>query len=108
MSVGPLGGVPASAAGGPLAQTRGSETERAGHESTEQQRQTDGSTRADRAAGIGQTAEDQEASERDADGRRLWERGAERPAADEAAEQVEPPPTNDPDGASGNSLDLTG
>ena len=60
-----------SAAGAPLSQTAGSETERAQKESLAQQRQVGRDQKAEQAAGIGQTEQDQESSERDADGRRL-------------------------------------
>ena len=73
MSMGPLGGIVGSAAGTSLSQTAGAETERSQRDSAAQQRQTDGNERTERAAGVGQTEEDQESSERDADGRRLWE-----------------------------------
>src|SRR4051812_48995592 len=74
MSMGPLGGIVGSAAGTSLSQTAGAETERSQRDTAAQQRQTDGNERTELAAGIGQTQEDQESSERDADGRRLWEK----------------------------------
>jgi hypothetical protein len=74
MSIGPLAALPASVAGQALAQTHGSEVERAAQETGAQQLRVAGERRAEAAAGIGQTdSEGDEAHERDADGRRLWE-----------------------------------
>jgi hypothetical protein len=110
MSMGFVGGIANSAAGAPLSQTAGSETERAQKESLAQHREIDSNQRSERAAGIGQTEQDQESSERDADGRRLWEapakRGIEEPPTDDAAAQSRQ--SKDPSGQSGTKLDLTG
>jgi hypothetical protein len=113
MSIG-LGGVVGSAAGAPLSQTAGSEAERAQKEALAQQRQVDSNQRSERAAGIGQTEQDQESSERDADGRRLWEASAKRPKDDAAEQPVAEDAaaalrqSKDPTGQSGTQLDLTG
>jgi hypothetical protein len=113
MSMGPLGGIAGSAAGVPLSQSAGSETERAQKDAHAQHRQVDTEQRAERAAGIGQTDKDQESSERDADGRRLWEAPAE-PADDDQnddatnAAGVSPRQSKDATGQSGTHLDLTG
>ena len=109
MSMGPLGGVLGSAAGAPLSQSAGSETERSQRDMSAQQRQAATDLSADKAAGIGSTDEDQASSERDADGRMFWESREHAPhqegSEDEhhAAKQAK-----DPSGQSGNSLDLTG
>ncbi len=71
MSMGPMSGVVGSAAGAPLSQTSGSETERAQKDASAHQRLVDTDKKAADAAGIGQTEEDQGTSERDADGRRF-------------------------------------
>ncbi len=110
MSMGPVGGVVGSAAGTSLSQTAGSETERTQKDSLAQQRHVDGNERAQNAAGIGQTEQDQESSERDADGRRLWEAPGNRAkvqavSAEAAAESRQ---SKDPTGQSGSQLDLTG
>ena len=78
MSMGPVGGVVGSAAGTSLSQTAGAETERTQRDTAAQHRQIDGNERSELASGIGQTEQDQESSERDADGRRLWEAGQTR------------------------------
>ena len=110
MSMGPLGGVIGSAAGAPLSQTAGSETERAQKNSLAQNRQVDSNQRADLASGIGQTEQDQESSERDADGRRLWEENAKRGKQQQEGENVDGSArqSKDATGQSGTKLDLTG
>ena len=52
-SVGPLGGVNVSAAGAPLAQTKGSDVERAGYDAGAQHRNAVYEKKAEAAAGIG-------------------------------------------------------
>ena len=110
MSMVPLGGIVSSAAGAPLSQTAGSETERAQKDSHAQNRQVDSEQRAERAAGIGQTEQDQESSERDADGRRFWEAPPQTPPDDDGddAKGTLPRQSKDATGQSGNQLDLTG
>ena len=112
MSVGPLGGIAGSAAGAPLAQTQGSEPERAQQGAAAQQRRIDSDQKAESAAGIGETdGEDHETAERDADGRRLWEPPPQRPDAEPAEGDAGPPQqpqSKDVTGESGNLLDLSG
>jgi hypothetical protein len=110
MSMVPLGGILGSAAGVPLSQNAGSETERAQKDSQAQHRQVDSDQRAERAAGIGQTEQDQESSERDADGRRLWEAPAQSSKDDKSDDASAPPvrQSKDATGQSGTQLDLTG
>jgi len=110
MSVGPTGGIAASAMGSPLAQTSGSEVERAAQDAAAQSRHVQSSRRADSAAGVGETnGEDHETEERDADGRRLWEENATQ--SDENAQEtpaIDDRRAKDPSGQCGNLLDLTG
>jgi len=111
MSVGPMGAVPGSVAGSPLAQTSGSETERARHDAGAQQRRIQSDQKAESAAGIGETdGEDHETADRDADGRRPWEAPPEPGAAETSDPNApaDPPRNKDPSGESGNLLDLTG
>ena len=110
MSMVPLGGILGSAAGVPLSQAGGSETERAQKDSHAQHRQVDADQRAERAAGIGQTEQDQESSERDADGRRLWETPpqGEKDGKDDDVSAVPLRQSKDATGQSGTQLDLTG
>lgn len=104
MNIGPTAGLAGSAAGAPLSQTAGPATERAAGDAAAQSRAADGEAKAEDAAGIGHTEEDQQASDRDADGRRFWEapEHAEQ-EADSAASQPK-----DHTGNRGNELDLTG
>jgi hypothetical protein len=108
MSVGPLGGLAASAAGSPLAQTKGSDVDQVQQDANSQQRRVESETKAEDAAGIGQTdGEDHEAADRDADGRRIWEKIAQ----DKHQEETPDPhqrPSKDASGQSGNLLDLSG
>ena len=105
MSVGPLGGIAASAAGSPLAQTKGSETERAQQDAGSQQRRIETDQKAEDAAGIGEAdGEDHETAERDANGRLAWKLPEEKAAENDAP----PPQSKDATGQSGNLLDLSG
>jgi len=110
MSVGPMSGVLGSAAGAPLSQTAGSEAERAKKDAAATQRQVDSDTKAEKSAGIGETEADQGPSERDADGRKLWEAdpAAVESTAKQATEPEPPRQVKDLKGESGSSLDLTG
>jgi len=112
MSVGPLGGIAAGAAGSPLAQTHGSEIDRARHDAAAQQRKLRSDQKAEDASGIGETdGEDHETEDRDADGRRLWE---ESPSPDEGKAGASTSDSSgaargkDATGQSGNLLDLSG
>lgn len=109
MSMGPMAGIGGSAAGAPLAQTRGSETERSQQDAAAHERQVRQDQHAENVAGVGQTEQDEQASDRDADGRRLWERQeSSSDSQDEAASQAPERLSKDPTGQSGNVIDLTG
>ena len=104
MSMGPLGGVVGSSAGSPLSQTQGAAAERAKQDAAAQERTVETDRKSEQASGIGQTEEDQGASERDADGRRMWERsGGKKPEAEDHEEGAKP----NVDGT-GEHLDLIG
>lgn len=105
--IGSTGGVLGSAAGAPLSQSSGAAAERSQRDSAVAQRQVDADAKAEQAAGIGQTEEDEQTDERDADGRRLWER---RQRANQDADQNDAPPrpSKDTSGEAGNMLDLVG
>ena len=109
MSIGPLGPI-VSAAGSSLAQSKGSELERTQNEVAGQERQTEVGRQAENAAGIGAAdGENHETSERDADGRRLWEAPlGKRGRGDAFGGAHEPPQAKDPTGQSGGQLDLSG
>ena len=110
MSIGPLGPI-VSAAGSALAQSKGSELERTQNEVAGQERQSEVGRQAESAAGIGAAdGENHETSERDADGRRLWEAPLGKPGADRgpAGNPSDSPRAKDPSGQSGGQLDLSG
>ena len=107
MSIGPSSGIIGSVAGAPLAQSKGSELERASQVVTAHQRQAQSDAAAENAAGIGQTSEDQQSSERDADGRRLWEIEGEQAKVKKDAAPL-PQQSRDATGTCGRTLDLTG
>jgi hypothetical protein len=110
VSIGPLGGIVGSAAGSPLAQTSGSEVERAGQEAGAEQRRVQSDLKADAAAGIGQAdGEDHEPAERDADGRSPWKfpQGKQTDADEENNASSEQKNAKDAAGQSGSLLDLT-
>jgi hypothetical protein len=108
MNIGATTGALTSAAGAPLSQTAGAEAERTQKDSSVQQRIADAQAKSEKASGIGQTEQDSEASERDADGRRLWEDTTKKKDAAVAEEAESPRQAKDASGMSGNSLDLTG
>jgi hypothetical protein len=94
-----------------MAQNKAADVERAGQD-TNQQRQLRGVEKALAAEGLAAADEDQASSERDADGRRLWERDGRQQAKSQASDlevtAEEHLPVKDPTGNSGNQLDLTG
>ena len=112
MSMVPTSGVVVSAAGLALAQSSGPDALRAQQAATVQQRHVQSELRAEDTAGIAKTdGENQQANDRDADGRLPWHFG---PPSEHAAGQqplqahAEPHMPKDPLGESGNQLDLTG
>ena len=111
MSVGPMG-MAGSAAGSHLAQKHGSDVNRVQHETSDQGRELRAAEKAENAAGVGQTEQDEEASDRDADGRRLWER-TEGSSQDEGiqahvAASDSAPRGKDASGERGRHVDLSG
>lgn len=109
MSVGPMVSIPASMAGTPLAQSRGSDVERTHHDSVQVERQVAGEQKAELAAGIGETDQEHETSERDADGRRLWEASAhQKPDTAPDITVSNERKSKDATGECGTQLDLCG
>lgn len=105
MSIGPLGHVTASAAGSPLAQTKG-DANQAKHAADVQQRRAAVDQKAESAAGIGETdGEDHETEERDADGRRVLEIPSREK---KEQEDDQPQASKDATGELGRLLDLSG
>jgi type II secretory pathway pseudopilin PulG len=108
MSIGSLG-IVGGLAGTALPQ-RAADADRVQRETVEQQRAVESSAQAENAAGIGQTEEDSQTAERDADGRRPWEQAprAEEKPADTPPAAPHIPISKDPTGACGGQLDLVG
>jgi hypothetical protein len=100
-----IGPIITTAAGTPLAQTKGTEMERAGEEVGAQRRRVYHEQEAEAAAGVGEPdGEDHETAERDGDGRRPWE---DRPEIKKTG-AIDKRQSKDPSHQSGNFLDLTG
>ena len=109
MSIGSLG-LAGSLAATPLPQ-KAADADKSVRDTADQSRQIQAASLAEAAAGIGQTEEDSQASERDADGRRPWEQPPAKlqPAAKDAkAETSQLPLSKDPSGETGSELDLVG
>ena len=107
MSVGPLSSLIAgSAAGLPMAQTH-SDSERVQQHVTDAGRRRLSEQKATAAAGIGLTDAEHETSDRDADGRRLWEEETPRSAAS-PLDEVPASASRDATGTCGTQLDLQG
>ncbi len=102
-SLGPLG----NAAAVPLAQ-RQTEVDRTHQEAASQARQTASEKQSEHAAALGEADTDQPASDRDADGRRLWEAPPGGKPQANATPTASPPLAKDPTGQSGSQLDLSG
>lgn len=107
MSIGPAMGIVASAAGTSLAQIKGSEPTQA-QQTSNQQREAQSELLAAKAAGIGETAEDQPIADRDADGRRLWEEDPQTKKSPSGNDAPLPDAVKDPTGQRGNQIDLAG
>ncbi|MCA9119758.1 MAG: hypothetical protein H6822_34600 [Planctomycetaceae bacterium] len=110
MSVGPMG--MAGSVAGSLPQIRSADAGRAEKQAVDQARQTQSDHKAESAAGVGETSQDEQASDRDADGRRLWEAPLNETnnggTNEEANENLQVPQSRDPTGTSGSQLDLSG
>ena len=109
MSIGPLSSIAGSVAGTSLAQTRGSEIDRAQQESTARELRARSEQKAELAAGVGQTdGENHQTAERDADGRRLWEFSRRKGEPEADNDETPRQPAQGPASDSGNTLDLSG
>ena len=105
-SLGILGGLAST----PLSQ-RAAEADKTQQETADQSRVSRAAERAEQAAGIGQTEEDSQAGDRDADGRRLWEEPGKPQSSDSTLPSVAQATgvrAKDPSGACGGQLDLVG
>lgn len=106
MSIGSLGAI-GSFAAAPTTQ-RTSDADKTQQAASEQSRTDAAAEYAEAAAGIGETREESQAGDRDADGRRFWERPEERNKAEETDAATSPTVALDPTGTMGGQLDLTG
>ncbi len=111
MSIGPMGmiGSVAWLATGTGARQRSSTAQQ---DTADTARQLQLNEKAEQAAGVGQTEQDEETSDRDADGRRPWEIGPES-SDDQQTDQATGdrdarPRSKDPTGQRGQQLDLNG
>ncbi len=109
MSIGPMSSIAGSVAGTSLAQTRGSDIDRAQQESAARELRAQSQEKAELAAGIGEAdGDNHQTAERDADGRRLWEFPRRKGEQDDGSEEPRQPRSQDPTGQSGSMLDLSG
>ena len=107
MSIGPLANA-ASAAGVPLARSKGPDVERAQTEVGADERTVYHGENAEAAGSVGEPdGEDHATAQRDADGRRPWEEQPEA-APEVPAPSVDARQSKDPSHHSGNFLDMTG
>ena len=109
MSIGSWG-VVGSVSTGQLQQTRHADGDRVAQENRNHSREVANAQQAEAAEGIGQMSQDEGASDRDADGRRLWELTAGQGTPGEQGESQisDSPQSIDPTGMSGGNLDLVG
>ena len=110
MSIGPMGMI-GSAAGSQLAQTSGSDVEKRADDAAKQSADTKASRKTEQAA-VGEAEQDQGTGDRDADGRKIWEKqqksteeNTEAPAEQSNQENLQ---SKDASGLRGNQLDLSG
>jgi hypothetical protein len=107
MSIGGLGGISSLAAASTAQRT--SDVDKTQTAAGEKSRVEAAAEYAEQASGIGETKEESESSDRDADGRRLWEFGERQPTEEEtAAEALKSSLEKDPTGDRGGQLDLSG
>jgi hypothetical protein len=102
-SLGMIGGFATTGAG-----QRAADVDRTPRDASEQGRAVQAAERAEAAAGIGQTEEDAQTSERDADGRRLWEAPPQASSTTPASADTPPALSKDATGQRGNELDVVG
>ena len=94
---------------GGLPQARAADADKTQQQASDQTRQANSAEKAEAAAGVGETEQDEQASDRDADGRRLWEGDSQsQPPEAESPDEQETPQSRDPSGARGGQLDLSG
>lgn len=116
MSIGPTGmSFASSVAATDLAQRNSSDVAQTQQATANQARVLEATEKAEKAAGIGDAEESEKTSDRDADGRRAWERAehhssdSEQDELDLAGEAIyDDRPPKDAGGATGRQLDISG
>ena len=113
MSVGPMGAsIASSIAATNLAQRNSSDVTGAQQATSNHARVVDSTEKAEKAAGVGDPEESEKAGDRDADGRRAWERpghdSEEAEAELEGDATYDAIPQKDPAGITGKEIDLSG
>ena len=109
MSIGPLAGLPTSAAGSPLAQESGPAADRAAQDASADRRSIDSQQKASDAAGVGRTdGQRHESDQRDANGRRHWQWTPGDSDSTNAEDQPSQGQREDASGGRGTLLDLNG
>ncbi|QDU74903.1 hypothetical protein Pan97_19230 [Bremerella volcania] len=113
MSVGPMGAsIASSIAATNLAQRNSSDVSGAQQATSTHARVVESTEKAEKAAGVGDPEESEKTSDRDADGRRAWERPGHD--SDEVEGELEGEatydagPQKDPTGVKGREIDLSG
>lgn len=107
MSSGFISGL-GGAAGSAYAQRHAADADRASTDAAGAARGRQSQQAAESAAGIGETHEESGAEDRDADGRRLWERtGTNQQGQEEESQDASSRPP-DPDELLGGSIDVAG
>lgn len=110
MSIGSLGML-GSIATSPLAQSKGSEIDRTKSEVANRAREAEAERLSEVASGVGETGEEKEAGDRDADGRRFWETpldGQRSTMGESASANASILQSKDASGQSGRNVDLSG
>jgi len=110
MSIGPMGASIASSLAASNQAQRNADVTDSQQATSHQSRSIDAVAEAEKAAGIGDPDESQKASDRDADGRRLWERQESAKSDDDetAEDSTYHRDTEDPTGIKGREIDLDG
>jgi hypothetical protein len=107
MSTGSLGSI-GSLATAQLQQMRSADAEHTSQDVSSHARAQQADQHAESAAGIGEMEQEGATAERDADGRRLWEKPSSRKQLIGEEPEPETVRSRDPSGASGTQLDLSG
>ena len=107
MSIGPSG-ITSSLAGSPQSKSSGTDVVQRQQEASNSARELHMDRKAESASGIGETEQDESTSDRDSDGRRMWER--KPPREGQSTDLAGPDHSPGPDTANGKGqhLDLNG